>query len=204
MSGISLGVPFYGTAMTAARSIGELLGIAPDGTFTRAGPERIALFPGSFDPLHAGHRTLATVVEAKYGVTVHFELSLKNVDKPELAPDVWRTRAAQFRGFAPLWLTRAPTFERKSALFPGALFVVGFDTAIRLLDAKYYPDEAGRMRSLEAIAERGCRFIVGGRVDEGGAFRTWSEAEGVPPMFDVLTEADFRMDISSSELRASS
>jgi hypothetical protein len=190
--------------MTSPRSLEELLGIASDGSLCRRAPAgRIALFPGSFDPLHAGHRTLAAVVAAKYGVPVHFELSLTNVDKPELEPVIWQTRAEQFRGFAPLWLTRAPTFERKSALFPGALFVVGFDTAIRLLDAKYYADEASRRRSLDAIAERGCRFVVGGRVDASGAFRTWSEAHGVPPMFDVLTEEDFRLDISSTELRES-
>ena len=189
--------------MTAPQSMVELLGIAPDGSLVHAPPmQPIALFPGSFDPLHDGHRTLAAVVEARYGVPVHFELSLTNVDKPELAPEVWQTRAAQFRGFAPLWVTRAPTFEFKAALFPGALFIVGFDTAIRLLNAKYYADEAARRRSLEAIAERGCRFVVGGRVDGSGMFRTWSVAEGVPPMFDMLSEADFRLDISSTELRA--
>ena len=179
-----------------------LLGIASDGTRWQAPPaERIALFPGSFDPLHDGHRTLAAVVEAKYGVPVHFELSLTNVDKPELAAEVWEKRAAQFVGYAPLWLTRAHLFEQKAALFPGVLFVVGFDTAIRLLDAKYYADEAANRRSLAAIAEHGCRFVVGGRVDAMGAFRTWSGAPGVPPMFDVLEEADFRLDISSTELR---
>ena len=185
----------------------ELLGIAPDGSLALAAPAgRIALFPGSFDPLHAGHRRLAAVAEAKFGLPVHYELSLTNVDKPDLSAEVWKARAAQFAGVAPLWLTRAPTFEAKSLLFPGALFVVGYDTVLRLLDAKYYADETDRRRSLEAICERGCRFAVGGRLDGAGAFRTLSDsllslADGLPPMFDAFGEADFRLDISSTELR---
>ena len=188
----------------------ELLCIDSNGTLSRDPPTgRIALFPGSFDPLHAGHRRLAAVAEAKFGLPVHYELSLTNVDKPDLAAEVWKARAAQFAGVAPLWLTRAPTFEAKSLLFPGALFVVGYDTVLRLLDAKYYADETDRRRSLEAICERGCRFAVGGRLDGAGAFRTWSDsllspAGSLPPVFDMLSEADFRLDLSSTELREAS
>ena len=106
--------------------------------------------------------------------------------------------ARRFRGYAPLWITRAAVFERKSVLFPGALFVVGFDTAVRLLDTKYYADEAARDASLRAIAEQGCRFVVGGRIDGAGIFQTW----GIPgELFEVLTEQDFRLDLSSTELR---
>lgn len=171
----------------------------PDGTIVvTVPPEPIAILSGSFNPLHDGHRTLAAVVERKFQRPVHFELSLTNVDKPELSDSVWKARAEQFRGYAPLWITRAAVFERKSALFPGAWFVVGYDTAVRLLDAKYYADEAARDASLRAIAERGCRFVVGGRIDAAGIFQTW----GIPGgLFEVLTEQDFRLDLSSTELR---
>ena len=172
----------------------------PDGSVTHAAPpEPCAIFPGSFDPLHDGHRTLAAVVARKFGRAVHFELSRTNVDKPELPDDVLMRRARQFRGYAPLWITRAAIFEAKSALFPGALFVVGFDTAQRLLDPKYYTDEAARDASLQRILECGCRFVVGGRVDATGLFRTWEPAG---QLFEVLAEEDFRLDISSTELRS--
>ncbi len=161
-------------------------------------PEPLAILPGSFNPLHEGHRTLAAAVEQKYGRAIHFELSRTNVDKPELPDDIVAARAAQFRGYAPIWVTRAAIFEEKSAIFPGALFVVGFDTAIRLLDAKYYAGEAARDASLQTIRGRGCRFVVGGRIDAAGLFRTWPDAGD---LFEVLSEVDFRLDISSTELR---
>ena len=172
----------------------------PDGSVAHAVPQGpLAIFPGSFDPLHDGHRTLAAVVAWKFGRPVHFELSRTNVEKPELSDEVVNTRIEQFRGFAPIWVTQAAIFEAKSALFPGALFVVGFDTALRLLDAKYYADEAHRDASLQAIRDRGCQFVVGGRIDSSSVFRTW---ENPGELFEVLTEADFRFDLSSTELRA--
>lgn len=171
----------------------------PDGSVSHAVPsEPLAIFPGSFNPLHDGHRALAAVVAQKFGRAVHFELSRTNVDKPELPDELLLARAEQFRGYAPLWVTRAAIFEEKSALFPGARFVVGFDTAIRLLDAKYYSGEAQRDASLQTIRDRGCRFVVGGRVDAVGIFRTWGADHG---LFEVLTEADFRVDVSSTALR---
>ncbi len=172
----------------------------PDGSVAHAVPQDpLAIFPGSFDPLHNGHRALAAVVARKFGRPVHFELSRTNVEKSELPDDVVKSRVEQFRGYAPLWVTQATIFEAKSALFPGALFVVGFDTAIRLLDSKYYADDAHRDASLQAIRERGCRFVVGGRIDSSSVFRTW---ENPGELFEVLTEEDFRVDLSSTELRA--
>src|SRR5215831_19303711 len=84
-----------------------------------------ALLPGSFCPLHHGHTTLAAVAAARLGVPVHFELSVTNVDKPELPREEIERRVSQFAEVAPVWITRAATFEAKAALFPGVAFVVG-------------------------------------------------------------------------------
>jgi hypothetical protein len=167
-------------------------------------PKPLALLPGSFNPLHRGHTELAVAAAARLGVPIHFELSITNADKPELPlPEVDR-RLAQFTAVGPVWLTRAATFEQKAALFPGAAFVLGYDTAVRVIDPKYYGGEGPRDAALKRLAEVGCRLVVGGRLDESGTFRVW-ERSAVPEVFAALflplAEADFRVDVSSRTLR---
>jgi hypothetical protein len=169
-------------------------------------PTPRAILPGSFNPLHAGHLQLATTACQRLGQAVHFELSISNVDKPDLAEDVIQQRAAQFASVGPLWLTRAPRFAEKAELFPGAWFVVGYDTAVRMLDPRYSGSEAARDAGLLRLWELDCRVLVGGRVDTSGTFRTWKEqAERLSRqqamLFEELPEEDFRVDISSTALR---
>jgi hypothetical protein len=110
----------------------------------RIDPKPQALLPGSFHPLHHGHTTLAAVAAIRLGVPVHFEMSAVNVDKPELSHEDVEQRLSQFADVGPVWVTRAATFAEKVELFPGAAFVLGWDTAIRLIDPKYYDGESGR------------------------------------------------------------
>lgn len=178
--------------------------VEPNGVI-RGGAKPLALLPGSFNPLHPGHTTLAAVASARLGVPVHFELSVKNVDKPELPPEEINKRIGQFATVGPVWVTRAATFIEKAALFPGAAFVVGWDTAVRLIDPAYYRGISQRDSALRMMLGVGCRFIVGGRVDDAGAFRVWDRdaiADELADLFVVLLETDFRVDVSSRALRA--
>jgi hypothetical protein len=184
----------------------ETVGQAPDGGWLTDVPAGLAVLPGSFNPLHDAHRQLAEVAARRLNRPVAFELSVRNVDKPDLGVAAVRQRLAQFLGRAPLWLTRAPTFDRKAGLFPGAVFVVGLDTALRLLDPRYWGGTVERRdAALGRIRDRGCRFLVAGRVTANGVFAALDTAalpEEFADLFDVLSEAEFRLDLSSSQLRA--
>jgi hypothetical protein len=95
----------------------------------------------------------------------------------------------------------------KAHLYPGTTFVVGFDTAERILQTRFYNDsKEDRSQALETIRQQGCRFLVAGRADEAGTFHKAADLD-TPPHFTDLFQpipADlFRSDISSTELRQS-
>ena len=163
-----------------------------------------AVLPGSFNPLHNGHERLAEVASEILGVEVTLELSVTNVDKPPLAEEEVRRRMAQLTDRYSVVLTRAPRFYQKAQLFPRSTFVIGWDTAVRLVDAKYYDGaESGMVGALADIDRAGCRFLVAGRVD-GYAFRTLAQISipgGFAQMFTPIPEAAFRYDMSSTDLR---
>ena len=172
-----------------------------------SGWDRVALLSGSYHPLHGGHLALAQAAAALLRRRVVFELTLVNADKAAIGLPEAQRRAAQFAGRAPLLLSREPLFAAKAALFPGAVFVVGVDTAARLVDRRFYGDSAATMqRALADVARCGCSFLVAGRLVED-RYRTLADiALPLPPalraLFRELPEESFRRDISSSEIRA--
>ncbi len=167
-----------------------------------------ALLPGAFNPVHQGHWQLAAAASRLLGRAVAFELSVTNVDKPELTLREARRRLAQFTWRGSVWLTRAPTFVQKSLLFPGAVFVVGVDTAERILAPRYYQGgEPGLAEGIATIRQQGCHFLVAGRVDGSGHFRSLEDLD-IPAscraLFAAIPQEDFQVDISSTELRKQS
>ena len=167
--------------------------------------EGLALLSGSFNPLHEGHKALADVASAHLGRRVQFELPLVNADKAPIDLSEASRRAAQFAAHAPLFLTRAPLFQQKADLFPKSTFVIGADTAARLVAPRFYGGEAAMEDALDTLRSAGCRFLVAGRQPEGDArFLTLHDID-IPrahaPLFRALPESAFRRDISSSALR---
>lgn len=178
--------------------------VRPDGETVAAGSFVGGVLAGSFAPLHSGHTGLAEAAAQVLGRPVVFELSVVNVDKPDLAADEVRNRVQPFAGAATLVVTRAPTFHQKAALFPGCTFVVGLDTAARLVDPRYYGGDEDRMLSaLAQIRESGCRFLVAGRLLEG-RFRTLADIavpDGFSGLLAPIPEEVFRHDMSSTDFR---
>jgi hypothetical protein len=164
-----------------------------------------AILPGSFSPLHYGHEQLAQVASEILGLEVIYELSVVNVDKPPLEEAEVRRRVGQFAGKARVALTRAETFYKKARLFPGSTFVIGCDTAVRLVEPRYYDGKESVM--LTALAEMwaaGIRFLVAGR-EQKGRFRALADVpipSGFRYLFQEIPESQFRADVSSTALRA--
>lgn len=180
------------------------LTIAPDGTARADAPPQGVIASGAFNPLHAGHLGMAAAAARLTGLPASFELPVLNADKGALDTAEIVRRAAQFAGRHTLTLSRAPLFVQKAALYPGRAFVLGYDTAERLLNPRYYGGEAGLHAALETLARSGCRLLVAGRLAQG-CFHTLAELP-VPPayagLFTAIPEQLFRADISSTALRA--
>jgi hypothetical protein len=204
---------FAETGVVAMDTIDQLLAgeldrvtVQPDGQMILSAPVPRLLFPGSFNPLHEGHVLLARVAEELRQQPLAFEISVTNVDKPPLTRETVRHRLSQFTWKSPVELTRAPTFLEKSRLFPGTTFVIGADTAERLVAPKYYGDDEARMHmALEEIANSGSSFLVAVRIDAVGRVRALNDIP-VPrryaDLFTEIPEHRFRLDTSSSEMRA--
>lgn len=186
--------------------LGRVERVRHNGPSYQEGAAPGVVFPGAFNPLHAGHRGMARVAEQILGLPVAFEISIFNVDKPPLDYHQIDQRVRQFATDQTLWLTRSPTFDEKSRLFPGATFVVGSDTLARIADPRYYGNDPAACRSaLERIASRGCRFLVFGRSLEGRYVRL-GDLDLAEPLRSICREVpaeQFREDISSTEIRRS-
>ena len=163
-------------------------------------PDFRGILSGSFNPPHHGHDRLREVAAEILGGPVIYELPLINSDKPPL--DDLRLAERLQRLAGPVAVTRADTFLQKAAVFEGRTFVVGVDTAARVLDPRYY--ETGVESVLAEIRDRGCRFLVASRWD-GRRLVRLSDCpvpRNFAGLFDEIDPADFREDVSSSAIRS--
>ena len=131
-------------------------------------------------------------------------MSVINVDKPDLPEKLISERLNQFDASNTVLVTASPLFSQKSDLYPGSTFVIGYDTAVRLLDPKYYDNDVRLMhKSISHIMANECDFLVAGRVHKK-RFMGLSSIN-IPiifsDMFSEIPESEFRLDISSSEIR---
>ena len=168
------------------------------------------LLPGSFRPLHQGHLAMAEAASRLLGRPCGFELSLFHPEKPPLDYSAIRSRLRGFEGRGGrVYLTDAPTYLEKARIFPGCTFAVGHDTALRIVDPRFYGGIATRDAMLDELERLGTRFLVFGRVDASGTFRDFAAEAFDHPVGGFLARVAtpvpghvFRLDLSSTEVRA--
>lgn len=183
-------------------------------TASSASPSRIAVLPGAFNPVHDGHISLARAAAASLrggeedGDNYLFELSVAHPTKGnlELEDVVQRVRHFQERDL-PVVLTHCPLFADKARALPGASFIVGADRMPSLLEARFYGTgtQEAMLETMNGIRATGCNFLVAGRALDGGAYVQFKDiAPSIPAELSALFSPlpGFRMDISSSEIRA--
>ncbi|XP_020252178.1 uncharacterized protein LOC109829380 isoform X2 [Asparagus officinalis] len=171
-----------------------------------ADTERKVILSGSFNPLHDGHVRLLEIASSICGDGLPcFEISAINADKPPLEVSEIKKRVEQFRKAGKtVIISNQPYFHKKAELFPGSAFVIGADTAARIVNPKYYGgDKRNMLDILIGCKMSGCMFLVGGRKVDGN-FKVLEDLdipEELKDMFVSIPEEKFRMDISSTEIR---
>ncbi|XP_027364417.1 uncharacterized protein LOC113871526 isoform X3 [Abrus precatorius] len=171
-----------------------------------ANAQRRIIMPGSFNPLHDGHLKLMEVASRICGDGYPcFEISAVNADKPPLSVSQIKDRVKQFeKAGKTVIISNQPYFYKKAELFPGSAFVIGADTAVRLINPKYYDGDYKKMlKILIGCKEIECTFLVGGR-NVDGVFKVLDDIdipEELKDMFVSIPAEQFCMDISSTELR---
>jgi nicotinic acid mononucleotide adenylyltransferase len=124
-------------------------------------------------------------------------------------------------------LTTSPLFTQKVALIDSMtihnhgntndttksrlVFLIGTDTLVRLLNPKYYGNNhTSMLTAIREMKQKGVHFIVGGRLEQqvqqsrvfvSGEEQIQTMPEDIQSMFTLLSEEEFRMDISSTEIR---
>jgi len=189
----------------ASPPLRPLLGGSPYRHSTSADHSAL-LLPGSFNPLHLGHREMLSVAEQVLGVKGAFELSVRNADKPSLD---FLTINERLEGIEPhpVWLTNTPTFEEKARLFPGATFALGVDTLTRIGELRFYQNHVDLLdEALQTFETHDSHFLVFGR-QIGERFMTLEDLElpsALRRRCSGVPEARYRNDISSTAIRRQS
>jgi nicotinic acid mononucleotide adenylyltransferase len=158
-------------------------------------------------------------------IPIFFEISAVHPDKGLLEKRELLKRINQFISRNKnVIVSRAPLYVDKARYYPNSILAVGADTMIRILDPKYQKDlhEHDRINSmihdLKVMSDNNVSFIVAGRKDEKtneyvtcetiikNITSCTNKSYNIPPillsMFEQLPEKDFRVDISSTEVRA--
>jgi nicotinamide mononucleotide (NMN) deamidase PncC len=156
-----------------------------------------AIFPGAFNPPHAGHLGAASAcVEAAI-----FAITTDPPHKPPLTLADLLQRAKLLRGHRCVFTEGDALYVDKARRFPGRTILIGADALERMLDERWGTPVQPMLRE---FVDLGTRFLVFGRAIDGHFMTAQSvlETAQVPQELRALfRELDGRWDVSSTEAR---
>ena len=180
----------------------------------RDASKRLGIFSGSFNPMSVAHTALAEQAVARFQLDELLLLLAKaNVDKgifglPLAARLVTLKRYAESRPDISVGASSHGRYIDKltalNALYPQQTefhFIVGYDTLIRIFDAKYYTDFDAELQELFPA----CRFIAANRAEADAetidAFMSQPATRPYAPFVSTLALPVAYAEISSTEIR---
>jgi nicotinic acid mononucleotide adenylyltransferase len=169
---------------------------------------KLIVFPGSFAPLHEGHLKVASYIDNlfKKDYYLRFEICKEAYDKGTISDEEIQKRCKQFHMIGrDVVVTTNTSFVEKiqniHQYFPTygfkVYFAIGWDTARRLCDSKYYFDsELEMLRCINILKERKATFLVfprNGKLHE----------EIIPELAEICEfQTEFeQINVSSTQLR---
>ena len=178
------------------------------------GVESLGIFSSSFNPLTVAHARMVETARASYNLTeILLLLAKANVDKEVFGLTLAERllalkRYAISRENVSVAACSHGRFVEKlralQAALPGSThysFIVGYDTFVRIFDAKYYTDIHG---DLEFLFDR-CRLIVANRESHNSdtvmKFLERPEVRRYASYVDLIELPGFYADISSTQIR---
>ena len=161
------------------------------------------ILSGSFNPVHHGHIRLLDHSSSMCNIDKYYEISISNVDKPDINESELLKRIQNFESEEKIIVSRSSKFIDKSKIYKNSYFVVGYDTALRILDESYLPPGASLDELFSVLKKNNCSFIVAGRIGVSGSNFDNLDVQGLKyrEFFRVIPEKEFREDISSTEKR---
>ncbi len=140
-----------------------------------AAERRIAILPGSFNPLHQGHVALAAAALATNAATeVWLALARVTVDKEHVTGALLEDRLIALRHFVQdrprygvllfnrgLYVDQALAARTHWPDLDTLLFLVGYDKIVQIFDPRYYDDRDSALQKLFGLAS----FLVAPRDD---------------------------------------
>lgn len=126
------------------------------------------IMPGSFNPLHSGHRAIIKHAEAYTKRTVFLEHCVNSLDKPDSSDRIVDVVAQAWNAGRSIYITDANMFVYKSEVFKKPIFAIGADTFGRIIDPKYRDNSKQSIRNdLNYMRSNGAQFLVYPRIIDG-------------------------------------